>query len=154
MFCHNCGMENSEDSNHCSSCGEQLKVKVLNPEALKVDLLKENSNTINTNSQEPKEVIANQQVRSPLVWSILVTVFGFFTCCIPVSLVVGIIAIVFSSRVEQKQRLGDYIGAKNDAKTATILNWVGFGFLVLAIILIGLIFFIGAISSNEVTQNI
>lgn len=139
VFCHKCGMENSEEAKNCISCGEQLKV----------DLLKENLKTENLD-KDINQNITNEQIRSPLVWSILITVFGLFTCCLnPVSIVVGIIAIVFSSRVDEKQRKGDYIGAKNDAKTAMILNWVGFGFLVLAVIIIGLFIFIGVISSGD-----
>ena len=131
MFCHKCGMENSEQVNHCISCGEQLNVS----------LLKENIVDQNVN---------NEQVRSPLVWSILITVFGFFTCAVPVSLVLGIIGIVFSSRIDEKQRRGDYIGAKSDAKTATILNWVALGFLVLTAVIIGVFIFLAVINTSDV----
>ena len=139
MFCHKCGMENSEEANHCSSCGEQLKV----------DLLKQNSN-IDNDEQYPNKDITSDKIRSPLVWSILVTIFGFFTCCLnPVSIVVGIIAIVYSSRVDEKQRRGDYVGAKNDAKVAMVLNWVGLGFLVLAVIVIGIFIFISFLGYGD-----
>jgi hypothetical protein len=143
VFCHKCGTENSEEESYCISCKEQLKVSLL-----KENILAESDEK----HQEPK--INNQHVRSPLVWSILVTVFGFFTCCLnPVSIVVGIIAIVFSSRVDEKQRLGDYNGAKSDAKTAMILNWVGFGFLVLAVLIIGILILIGVLSSANITER-
>ena len=143
MFCHKCGMENSEEANHCISCGEKLKVD-LSKDNLKVENIEQSTN----------KNITDEQIRSPLVWSILVTVFGFFTCCLnPVSIIVGIIAIVFSTKVDEKQRRGDFIGAKGDAKTAMILNWVGFGFLVLAVIVIVIFIVIGVISSGDINTN-
>lgn len=132
-------MENPEEATHCSSCEEKLKV----------DLLKENTNIENDMKYQDKDITI-EQIRSPLVWSILVTIFGFFTCCLnPVSIVVGIIAIVFSSRVDEKQRRGDHEGAKNDARVAMILNWVGFGFLVLAVIIIAAFIFISFLSYGD-----
>ena len=151
MFCQKCGIENSEDATYCVSCGEQLKKVSVNSNEPMVNLEKKNDIFENTNQGELKNTNNVQQVRSPLVWSILVTVFGAFTCCClnPVSLVVGIIAILFSTKVDDKQRRGDFEGAKRDAKVATILNWVGLGFIVLTIIIVGALFALGAINSQS-----
>ncbi|MBC8061980.1 MAG: CD225/dispanin family protein [Clostridiaceae bacterium] len=134
MFCHKCGKENSEDASYCNSCGEQLKEE-----------------TINISEKVPQTNNNIEEIRSPLVWSILVTIFGALTCCClnPISLVLGIISIVFSTQIQEKQRRGDFDGAKRDARSAVILNWVGLGFIILTIIIVSAIIASGAFNNYD-----
>lgn len=67
-----------------------------------------------------------------LVMSIIATILGLCSC---VPLILGIIAIVFSTQVDSKYNTGDYIGAENASKTAKTLSIIS---LVLAIL--GVIF--------------
>ena len=158
MFCQKCGTENPEDAVFCISCGDQLKKVTENNSEPVVNLEKKNDGPENVKQSfvpnQSKINYEGEQVRSPLIWSILVTVFGFITCCClnPVSAVVGIIAIVFSTQVDDKQRRGDIEGAKNAAKNAIILNWVGLGFMILTIIIWILLVALGAISSDDYTR--
>ena len=54
-----------------------------------------------------------------LVWSILVTIL----CCLPF----GIVAIVYSSKVEPRYLAGDIVGAQQAASNAKLWCWISFG---------------------------
>ena len=154
MYCHKCGTENLDGSNHCVACGQKLISDEANvAEANKVSLDKESSQSETSVSSEA--VVNNEvvPVRSPMIWSILITVFGALTCCClnPVSLILGIISLVFASRVDSKQRIGDYSGAKEDAKTAVMLNWIGLAFIILAL-LFGVVVVVISVINRNITS--
>lgn len=81
-------------------------------------------------------------VPNHLLWSILVTVANFLVCCIACwnfpGLITGIVAIVFSSKVNSRLNAGDEAGAQQASRNAKIWAWVTTGFLILGV----LIFFI------------
>lgn len=54
-----------------------------------------------------------------LVWSILTTIF----CCMPA----GVVAIVYSAKVDSLWNKNEYKGAREAAKTAKTWCWVSFG---------------------------
>lgn len=56
---------------------------------------------------------------SYLVWSILATVL----CCLPT----GIVAIVYSSKVEPRYLAGDMVAAQQAAANAKLWCWISFG---------------------------
>lgn len=62
--------------------------------------------------------------RGVLVFSILVTAVSVLTCQV-ISLILGIVAIVFTSKAGNRLAQGDIFAAKSAAKTAKILCWVG-----------------------------
>ncbi|MBB4035518.1 hypothetical protein GGR21_001411 [Dysgonomonas hofstadii] len=65
-----------------------------------------------------------------LVLSIISAVVGLCSpCCI--GLILGIIAIVFSTQVDSKYTVGDYRGSESAAKTAKILALIAIGLFVL-----------------------
>jgi len=75
-----------------------------------------------------------QQPPNHLVLAIVGTVLGICSpCCI--GLIVGIIAIVFSTQVNSKFNAGDYPGAASSAKNARLLAYIAIGLGVLGIIL-------------------
>ena len=154
MFCRKCGAENQEDAIQCSACGESF---VKNNE----DFLKKAEPVNKTEEQIPQQpvqtpvqqYVPQQDAQQPayakpvsnnMVYSILITVFGALSCCClnPASLPLGIIAIVYSNQVDQKVRMGDIEGAKKSARTAKILNWVGFGLIMLALVVVILFYVI------------
>lgn len=66
--------------------------------------------------------------------AIISTVLG---CCSPccIGLILGIIAIVYSSQVKTKYEAGDYDGALQAAKNTKIFSYITLGLLVLNIII-------------------
>ena len=65
-----------------------------------------------------------------MVLAIVCTVVGVCTC---IGSILGIIAIVFSSQVDSKYNLGDYVGAESTAKNSKTLSIIG---LIISIVLI------------------
>jgi cytochrome c biogenesis protein CcdA len=79
-----------------------------------VEILK--METINTKTYE----LNSQKPENNMVLSIIGTVVGLFSpCCI--GIILGIIAVVFSSQVDSKYNSNDIEGAKSSAKNAKIL---------------------------------
>jgi len=80
-----------------------------------------------------------QPVPNYLAWSITVTVLSFLVCCVSCwsfpGIVTGVVAIVFSSKVNSLLNAGDLDGALRSSKNAKIWSWVTTGILGLAILL-------------------
>ena len=74
-----------------------------------------------------------------LVLSIVSTVASLITCCGWVScvgIILGIIAIVFSTQVDSKYTMGDYPGAESASKTSKLLAFIALGTVAISIIVI------------------
>lgn len=72
-----------------------------------------------------------------LALSIIATVVSLITCCGWVScigVILGIIAIVFSTQVDSKYFAGDFAGAESASKNARLLSMIAIGTIVLSII--------------------
>lgn len=72
-----------------------------------------------------------------LVLSIVATVVSLITCCGFVScigVILGIIAIVFSTQVDSKYFAGDFAGAESASKNARLLSFIAIGTIVLSIV--------------------
>ncbi|MDH6308629.1 hypothetical protein M2451_000940 [Dysgonomonas sp. PFB1-18] len=81
-----------------------------------------------------------------LVLSIVSTVLGLCSpCCI--GLILGIIAIVFSTQVDSKYTMGDYQGAEKSAKTARILAFIALGFFALNVLYFIFLIITGGLSA-------
>ncbi|MDR0823534.1 MAG: CD225/dispanin family protein [Prevotella sp.] len=100
----------------------------------------ENQNDQSTSYQDNLEDFAQPpKPANNLALPIVATVLSLITCCGYVSclgVILGIIAIVFSTQVDSKYALGDYAGAENAAKYAKILSFIAFGTIVISIILV------------------
>lgn len=97
------------------------------------------------NNQGGQDSAQNLNIEQPvrpnnnLALSIVATVISLITCCGWVScigVILGIIAIVFSTQVDSKYFGGDYIGAERAAKNAKILALIALATVALSIILI------------------
>lgn len=84
-------------------------------------------------------------VPNHLAWSIIATVLATCLCC-PLGLV-GIVAIVFSNKVNTLLRQGDIAGAQRASSTAKTWCWVA-----TALAIIGLIWSIYWYSSGGMAQ--
>lgn len=72
--------------------------------------------------------------------SIVGTVLGICSpCCI--GLIVGIVAIVMSSQVNNKFNMGDHVGAASSAKNARILAYVAIGLGIIGLIYNAVMFY-------------
>lgn len=78
-----------------------------------------------------------QKPDNNLALSIVATVISLITCCGWVScigVILGIIAIVFSTQVDSKYFSGDYIGAEGASKNARLLSLIAIGTIILSIV--------------------
>lgn len=80
---------------------------------------------MNTNSSNPP------RPNNYLIMSIIGTVLGLCSC---IGLVLGIIAIVFSTQVDSKYNMGDFDGAMKAANNAKILSIIALVFGILGVI--------------------
>lgn len=87
----------------------------------------------NFNFNAPNDENKPPKPNNNLPLAIVGTVLGFCSpCCI--GLILGVIAIVFSTQVDSKYNFGDYFGAENSAKNAKILSFIAIGLGVLGLI--------------------
>lgn len=115
MYCPKCGSYNPDNSYTCSACGTNLQQPNTNPNINQNIPNNQQNNQYGPNNQQNTHYIPNyqpinQNVPNYLVFSILVTIF----CCLPL----GIVAIVNSTSVDKKLRMGDYNGAVDASKKA------------------------------------
>jgi|AntRauTorcE11897_2_1112592.scaffolds.fasta_scaffold99110_1 hypothetical protein len=87
-----------------------------------------------------------QNIPSYLIPSIIATLLGGFLCAL-VPLPLGIVAIVFASKVEGLQLRGDYAGAMSASKAAKTWMIVSFACSGLMIASVILMFIVGALGS-------
>ena len=84
------------------------------------------------NYQEPAQQanswdspVKPEKPNNNLALSIIATIVSLITCCGWIScigVILGIIAIVFSTQVDSKYFAGDYVGAESSAKNAKLLS--------------------------------
>ena len=94
------------------------------------------SNNINASSE---------QVPSNLVWGILSTL----CCCLPL----GIVSIVYASKVEGCVIAGDIEKAKENSKKAAMWAWISFGVMILLGIISVILEFFAAGSLEAFTEE-
>ncbi|MGY3267001.1 CD225/dispanin family protein [Lysobacter sp. HA35] len=74
-----------------------------------------------------------------MVWSIIITIVSLCVCCI-VGTIPGIVAIVFSSKVNSALDRGDFAEAKRSSDTAKLWCWITTGLCALGLLInIGMI---------------
>lgn len=83
----------------------------------------------------PPPVAASEPIPNHLAWSIISTILATCLCC-PVGLI-GIVAIVFSSKVTTLLNQGDIEGARRASNTAKTWCWVA-----TALAIVGLVIYI------------
>lgn len=92
----------------------------------------------------------NTPVMDYMVLNIVATVLSFLTlscCCL--GGFVGVVGIIFSSKVQSCNKMGDYYGAMNNSKTAKILMIVTFSMFAL-----WFIYFIVSAMNGASTEDI
>lgn len=98
-------------------------------------------NTVNTSN-----------IPNHLAWSIIATVLATCLCC-PLGLV-GIVAIVFSSKVNTALTQGDIDGARRASDQAKIWCWVATGLAIVGLLInIGYFVMVGSAGYAEMLQS-
>lgn len=82
-----------------------------------------------------------------LTMAIVATVLNIFACCGMyvgiLGFILGIVAIVFSTQVDSKYKVGDYDGAESAAKNAKLLSMISLGVAAVGIIIVIIFMIIG-----------
>ncbi len=96
------------------------------------------------NYQEPAQQanswdspVKPEKPNNNLALAIIATIVSLITCCGWIScigVILGIIAIVFSTQVDSKYFAGDYVGAESSAKNAKLLSLIAIGTVVLSVV--------------------
>lgn len=93
----------------------------------------------------PNAAPVHEPIPNHLAWAIVSTVLSFLVCCVAClsfpGIVTGIVAIVFSTKVNSLLRAGDIDGARRASASAKIWCWVTTAILIVAV-LISAIWFI------------
>jgi len=157
MICPKCGAQNMDGVTFCGSCGAQLLS--LTPPSY------EPQQNVNYGQQQQYQQSQSQQPppygsgsagssnyrvspsgnsnafppKNYLTESVIVTVLFVICCCSPISVILGIIAIVKANNVNQEFNKGNYAAAVSNAESAKKLSlWaviIGIAFYVIVIIL-------------------
>lgn len=137
LYCKNCGEENNEGAKFCKKCGISLESQE------GVNLEKNNEQVYAQGSNNQGAYASSQgynkniEVKNNLVFAILTTIF----CCMPF----GIVAIVYSAKVDSLVRVGDYQKARSYASNAKtwcivslvvglVVNIIFWGFAIIGIL--------------------
>lgn len=124
MYCSRCGSENFNNSIRCSTCGAVLGQ--------------------NQGSQINQNYIHVPDVPNYLIQSVLLVFFSTVLCCFTcisiIALPFAIVALIYSSQVNTKLKLGNIEGAMDYSRKAKIWCWVSFSILLCCIILMVLYF--------------
>lgn len=77
---------------------------------------------------------SRQPVPTYMAWSIVITIVSLCVCCV-VGTIPGIVAIVFSSKVNGALARDDYAEARRASDTAKLWCWITTGLCILGIVL-------------------
>jgi len=133
MTCPKCGAQNMDGVSFCGSCGAQLAQRSPFPTE------EPRQNVSYQQAQQPQPPLygvpqgnagyqssyaggfPNNTPIPPKNWmteSIIVTIVSFICCCSPISLILGIIAIVKANNVNTQFNMGNYNEANQNAESA------------------------------------
>ena len=163
MYCTKCGTQNPEDSTFCVSCGAPLSQESTNsstnnfqqPQNQAYNYQNTNSGYVNNSYQPVNNGMQGAPVQNNMVLSVVTLVFSVFAICSCnfFSVILSIIATVFSSQVNQKLSIGLTDEASKAAKNAKILSLISIGIMVAGIIGCIILIALGGLSSFFSNSN-
>ena len=77
---------------------------------------------------------ARRPVPTYMAWSIVVTIVSLCVCCV-IGTIPGIVAIVFSSKVNGALDRGDYAGAQQASNNAKLWAWIATGLCIVGLLI-------------------
>ena len=171
MNCSKCGTQNLDGVTICGSCGALIESPV--QQKPQETYQQEYQNAGAGNQQQAGQYGANNSFntysapignpsnggmvppKNYMVEAIIVTVISFACCCSPISVVLGIIAIVKSNNVKSDFEMGNINGAIDNADSAKNLTiWAAV--ITGVFVVIGIIYYLimGIAGINEIFRDI
>ncbi len=77
---------------------------------------------------------SRQPVPTYMAWSIVVTIVSLCVCCV-IGTIPGIVAIVFSSKVNGALDRGDYAAAQEASRNAKLWAWIATGLCIVGLLI-------------------
>lgn len=144
-FCSSCGKEMPADSQFCPSCGTKAQSGTATFSAGPAPAGRPQSVQPQMRAQQMGAQRPMAQIPNHMTKAIIATILSVL-CCTGITLIPGVIAIVFASQVDGKARMGDIRGAEQSAKNASIFANITIGLNILMAIGFIIMFIIGMVS--------
>ena len=119
MFCMHCGQVLPPDATFCPNCGQ--KAELPSKDAYAEDAAV-------SAQPPPKKQKGSREIPSYMGFAVVMAVLGCL-CCTPLTLVPGVVAVVFSSQASGYAANGNGTMAVKKALMARMFCWIAFGFL-------------------------
>ena len=145
MFCMHCGQALPPDAAFCPNCGK--KVGTASNNAPPAEAAAVSAPPASQKDEEAREV------NSYMGFAIVMATLGCL-CCTPLTLVPGIVAVVFASQVPGFVRSGHCEIAIRKALLARIFCWITFGILALHLFAVVLLIRYSEEMSGFLTERI
>jgi len=160
MYCHRCGAVVQEGANFCGVCGgkvfrvpEPAPPRETGPEKVEVEALPVDAGAAPPPQQSqfapppppPRQAAyPGGPPKDYMPHNIIVAIISLLCCCNFVSLVLGIVGMVFASKAQGASARGDYTVAADAANNARLLFLIAAGWLAFSA-LVGLVYVIFAV---------
>ena len=132
-----CGRPLPPDASFCPNCGQQA-------EAPSSDTLAANASADESNppfsGQVAQSAIDAEKIDSYLNYAIVITILAVFNCGSLINLALGIVAIIYASKVDKNLLAGDRAEAVSCAQTAKMLCMIATGVIILQLLLVLFVF--------------
>lgn len=130
MFCKHCSQPLPPDAIFCPNCGQKAESTSSAPAA-------------NASAPTgPANGVVPDKIDSGMNYAIIITVLAVFNCGSIINLALGIVAIVFASKVDQHLLAGNREQAEECAHTAKTLCMVATGVLAVQAVLMVFVFIV------------
>ena len=147
MICSKCGAQNMDGVTFCGSCGAQIASQIVEPRQ-----------SVDNFRQQPyydSQLSSSASVSSPagppdgglvppknfMTEAIIITAVSFICCGSPISLILGIIAIIKASNVNPEFARGNFSEANKNAESAKKLTiWAAIVAVLMIVFVIIMVF--------------
>lgn len=150
MFCPNCGSQVPSGAASCAQCGRPVapaQPQYQYPQYPGGPQQPQNSGPQQYSGAQQQSGMKAAGIEDYFVHNIVLTCLGLF-CCGCISLILGIIGIVYASNARSAFAMGNIPGAQSASQTAKVLFYVNLVLMALfAIGMIIYIFLIGGIAA-------
>ena len=133
-YCMHCGQPLPPDAAFCPNCGQQAETPSSDTSAANASV--EEPNPPVSGQAAPSACDAPDQIESYLNYAIVITILAVFNCGSLINLALGIVAIIYASKVDKNLLAGDRIEAESCAQTAKMLCMIATGVIILQLLFV------------------